>query len=499
MTSDRPGADGRYGPKTWDAVKLFKTTEKLGFETMGDVGPGTMRRLNELFPAVDEPMPEAEAAEPIDTDEIACPTGDDVVTAVAAHGPTEQADAETQQAIRAGSTGDTAAEQVGVGRKGPVSIDDVVDRFTKKVNTANAAKIGGTVDANITDRGQFFWSRQILIEIEKELDGIERAPGGGLDFATKARAVLRKIQNEPLEPDPTISTDLGELKAIAKKANPALQARMNALLAANPVSGGGIVVGLWKSLESSPDDKIPSLLSFRSLLTFLSVKRFLNTDCFNHAVAVARRVHRKGGVSPRDPKVRPFSQVIGTYDFVSDFRPLKPDEPKGLDDASINRGVDPVGPADKEKDGFMMGHVMRQTGLAGAVDAMQTAIDAGLFVHVRVVSGVGFGGFLGQVQPTGKRSRQRLSDKDKKGKDKPITKYEEHSVLVIGYDNNKFVFNDPDAMVSSMPKPGFGLLFFDAANNRLGTGETIPHMAVNEDGKNRDHQKRYQVISLTSL
>jgi hypothetical protein len=48
------------------------------------------------------------------------------------------------------------------------------------------------------------------------------------------------------------------------------------------------------------------------------------------------------------------------------------------------------------------------------VSAIQTAIDAGLFVHVRVVSGVGFGGFLGEV---------------------------------IGYDGNKFVFNDPDAGV----------------------------------------------------
>ena len=61
------------------------------------------------------------------------------------------------------------------------------------------------------------------------------------------------------------------------------------------------------------------------------------------------------------------------------------------------------------------------------------------------------------------------------------------------------MFNDPDAGVSSSPKPGFGLLFFDAANNRLGTGETPDMVAVNENGKNRANQKRYQVISLTSL
>lgn len=47
----RTGADGIYGQKTWNAVKAFKKAEQLGWEQMGDVGPGTMRRLNELFPA----------------------------------------------------------------------------------------------------------------------------------------------------------------------------------------------------------------------------------------------------------------------------------------------------------------------------------------------------------------------------------------------------------------------------------------------------------------
>jgi hypothetical protein len=45
------GADGIYGPKTSNAVKAFKKNEQLGWEQYGDVGPGTMRRLNELFPA----------------------------------------------------------------------------------------------------------------------------------------------------------------------------------------------------------------------------------------------------------------------------------------------------------------------------------------------------------------------------------------------------------------------------------------------------------------
>jgi len=48
------GADQRYGPKTATAVRSFKTDQVLGFTQFGDVGPGTMGRLDELFPG---PLP----------------------------------------------------------------------------------------------------------------------------------------------------------------------------------------------------------------------------------------------------------------------------------------------------------------------------------------------------------------------------------------------------------------------------------------------------------
>lgn len=51
------GADGKFGSRTSQAVKAFKGAEKLGFEHIGDVGPGTMRRLDELFAAQPPPPP----------------------------------------------------------------------------------------------------------------------------------------------------------------------------------------------------------------------------------------------------------------------------------------------------------------------------------------------------------------------------------------------------------------------------------------------------------
>src|SRR6476469_2257016 len=72
------GADGIYGQKTWDAVKQFKANEGLGFEHMGDVGPGTMHRLDELFGSKAESFIDlAEEESP-----QACPSDEDIVTAL---------------------------------------------------------------------------------------------------------------------------------------------------------------------------------------------------------------------------------------------------------------------------------------------------------------------------------------------------------------------------------------------------------------------------------
>jgi peptidoglycan hydrolase-like protein with peptidoglycan-binding domain len=43
------GADGDYGPLTAAAIRKFKTDEDLGSTQFGDVGPGTMRHLDDLF------------------------------------------------------------------------------------------------------------------------------------------------------------------------------------------------------------------------------------------------------------------------------------------------------------------------------------------------------------------------------------------------------------------------------------------------------------------
>lgn len=76
------GADGIYGQRTWNAVRAFKRNERLGWEHMGDVGPGTMGRLNVLFPAENvAPVP---SVEPVVVGEPTICGGDGDLGAVAA-------------------------------------------------------------------------------------------------------------------------------------------------------------------------------------------------------------------------------------------------------------------------------------------------------------------------------------------------------------------------------------------------------------------------------
>lgn len=51
------GVSGLYRWPTWEAVKRFKSDRHLGYEWVGDVGPGTMHELERLFPVAPAPTP----------------------------------------------------------------------------------------------------------------------------------------------------------------------------------------------------------------------------------------------------------------------------------------------------------------------------------------------------------------------------------------------------------------------------------------------------------
>jgi hypothetical protein len=129
--------------------------------------------------------------------------------------------------------------------------------------------------------------------------------------------------------------------------------------------------------------------------------------------------------------------------------------------------------------------------VSGAVGQLRDALDAGRTVHARVLSGTGYGvgtTAAGKNAASGRARRLALGAPP-----------EEHSLLIIGFDGDTFVFSDPDAAVSHTPEPGFGELHLDATDNRLSTAENPADMAVTPDGEHSRGDKRYQIIRIETV
>jgi peptidoglycan hydrolase-like protein with peptidoglycan-binding domain len=435
------GVDGDYGPATANAVKQFKAQHRLGFEQFGDVGPGTMGRLDQLFaPApIDPPEPKSEATE----DDSSCPfDADELFTGVAESSP-EVATSEALVATEGKGTGTPATH---------LTIPQAIQKFQSQVNVVGIAT-GGATDKNLTDRGQFFWSLHVSEAIDTELTLLASDPTA-LPFVVKARDARRIIMAGG-----NAKGTLTELKAIADKSKSPSRAAMQTLVAPDSLGGPGQELRLWKAYIADNTNSLPNLTGSKSLFVLQSMRKAENTACWSHAVLVAQKLKKKGGLKPLNPKVPPVSAQLANDDSVRDRRP----KPAGSD--------------------THLGDVFTQSGVGSAVAAMKKALDAGQVIHARVMSGVGFGttpfvpadgtrGFLGKPP-------------------------EEHSLLIIGFDDNTFVFHDPDAAVSNTPTPGFGQLVFDG--KRLSTATSDADMTVNPKGRHVRGDKRYQIIRLFTI
>lgn len=128
-----------------------------------------------------------------------------------------------------------------------------------------------------------------------------------------------------------------------------------------------------------------------------------------------------------------------------------------------------------DKQAMPRGDVMTFVPLAGVIAKLKIALDDGFVFVARVASGARADDMLGGDSF-------------------------EHSITIIGYDGNEFVFWDPDSHASegAAGQGGFGRLYYDAANNRLTTARSDADMAVNADGAHLSHpaQHRYQAGSL---
>ena len=220
---------------------------------------------------------------------------------------------------------------------------------------------------------------------------------------------------------------------------------------------------IWSGIEST--DRVPSLTRFGSLNTLHDLFESVCHECGAHANRVAKRLKRKGGIVAATPGVARLALSLVAGPARRDRRPVP--FPSGT---------------------RHLGDVVPQQGVASAVAAMKKALDAGQIIHARVLSGVGYGNDPNvPAEP----------------KAKPFTLKspppEEHSLLIIGFDGDEFVFNDPDGSASSKHGQGFGALHFDGASQRLSTAAVQGAFAVSPTGDQPSGEHRYQVLTLTTV
>lgn len=431
------GADGIYGQKTWDAVKLFKANEGLGFEQMGDVGPGTMHRLDELFGSKAESPAKVADEGTLD----ACPSDEEIVTAL------EARPAKLNALVGSGPVGQAASTHV--------SIADAVSRFKSKVN------VTGLSSKNVSQTGQFFWGIRMHDAMRTELILLSSDPTA-LPFVAKARRAREAIDDRDFA---TAQRLIGELDAIAQTTKSPSKAQMQSLLRANRLGPSGIETLLWDALNADPTNSMPSLAPFLSLRTLMQLEAFDKQSCGFAAHKLAERLLKKGGVTARpDPKAGVFSANLNATGVCMRDRRHTP------------TASSPT----------MLGDVLKQGNVSSAVAQLKKALDAGQVVHARVLSGVGIG----------TQSNVPFDSRPPVNVGQPP---EEHSLVIIAFDGDKFVFSDPDASVSRSPESGFGFLFFDSLSARLSTAENVSDLPVEANGKHSRGDKRYQVLTLSTF
>jgi peptidoglycan hydrolase-like protein with peptidoglycan-binding domain len=460
------GADGIYGTRTWKAVKQFKADQHLGFEHMGDVGPGTMSRLNELFSSQSREAPPPAFAD--ENDSQACPTDEDIVLAVE-----RQPDLASEFVGEQTSITSAAFASPTVSSGGHVSIPEAIRRFKQKANATNVTA-GGSNGMNVSDRGQFFWGGQMWSSVTSELDRMKSEPTAQ-DFVNKAREARDQIWDRQ-----DANLILAELLKIASKSNSPQKPAMFAMLQGHQISGGALEDLLWSAFNKRTDDTTPApeLQSFRSLLTLRKLVNFDKQGCGFHAVKVAQRLKKKGGITASNPQVAPFPGVtLANGGGIQDRRPIG--RPVSAFEPAATSAVDP-------SSHFQLGDHIFQSGVLSAVAKMQQALDAGQLIHARVLSGDGQGGSFGSPQLKTRPHRIAVSTGG------------EHSLLIIGYEGSSFVFHDPDASVSHNPESGFGMLFYDFTDDRLSTAEKPADMPV-KDGEHRNRNHRYQILTLSAV
>jgi hypothetical protein len=324
-------------------------------------------------------------------------------------------------------------------------INSAVTEFKNKINNPKLVK-----------RGQFYWSEELRLAIKSKYQHILNT-----SWSNPQKAALKAKLDDLLDKcyDPR-----GKYSAISAKRR---QVRRFLASSGNPTASTlkrilgssryrarseGIKVFrmLWR--EYGRTRTIPNLSRYTKFATLEGLAQFEYIACWSVAERAPGFFVAQGGFSTGS---RSPSKAIRGIALCSRVRR-----------DTANLGV-----------GYKRGDVVvYRAGLASAMGKVKAALDDGYVVHARVLSGIYSGA-------------------------KPRCK-EEHSINLIGYTGNKFVFWDPDTTESKEHGGGFGYLYYDSTSKRFTTAQNDSDMRVKSsrsDPHYGDHsggQHRYQVLRI---
>jgi len=488
---DMPGStkptgelDGQFGQETFDVLKLFQ--EKHALDVDGIVGRQTLREMDQLEAAREsdgpplEPVPEGESPEPstppekqpkvepapepqppesdeAEEDDPACPVDVETVETLVA----DAFQSTGPQSLAGNLLGFGPSVRAGPGR--PAGIQEAVTRFKERVNVR-----GVEAGLNVTDTGQFFWSQQVRRSLQLELDRMASGPGqrdkAVADFAREGQDLRKSIGARIVKTKEELDKRITGLRAIVSRmTSPDDRARAEALLRESKKSKEALENLLWDTLRGRPDDPLPDLSPHRTFDAFLKLRTFETAACGDIAHRIFARLKQRGGIRPRDPRVPLLSVRVAGFGAQRNRLPIP--SPKGL---------------------LQFGDLIDQPNIAPKIQQLREALGAGQVVEARVLSGVGYNSAKKEFDedtpnPDAKKSVKRLGAPP-----------EEHSILIIGNEGTRFVFFDPDSVVSKTPEPGFGILF--ESDGRFSTAANRNDLLVTASGRHETrNEKRYQV------
>ncbi|MEG4534872.1 DUF4157 domain-containing protein [Microcoleus sp. D2_18a_D3] len=355
-----------------------------------------------------------------------------------------------------------------------LTIEEAVDRFIDTVKPTNESPNSSTT---LTNSGQFYWTNKITDGIREKLDilpslpqnvmwqnliawvrsVVDEWPHGRATFLSKElQKHLAIIRTLPLS-DPDNVAVIGLLDFIEPLLEPTSQ------------TGRDIYNKLWGQLQQT--DRIPNLDQYLSLPTLGAIWTWENQACGFTGNQVANRFTNKGGAKKNNPDAkRQDSTRVSTSGFASsgerDMRKLSND--------------------------FRLGDTLKQNGVGAKVPQMQKALDDGWILHARVLSGIDYG----HGEHATAFDEQEAEGKPPKQPQPIGSPPEEHSIMLIGYDGDKFVFWDPDSASSNNPVPGFGCL--TVSESMFSTAKNKADLPVDKEGNHNSGQHRYQIINVSS-